>query len=444
VVKYFYGAAQFAHCFLQVGAACLSPNQNRLTPTLRSASFFLKRASLAVCLVSAIVFSSSFRFSEAPKLSSFELIVPTLRYGLEIERFADVDYLTQGDDTDLEQVLRDAGLDRVFVDRLVGLSHNKAIVGDLTARETAIFRNGENEVARVAQVISDHEYILIDTEAGKVSVHNRDGIANEYQMATLFYNGDVDSMLTYASFDDELSERVRRGLAQQLKLDESFDVGLLRIIYSLKRDEQGNIIGYGDLEALRYRLAGEDKTVIRFDENELDVNGFFTPDGSPAQRTWLTTPVEGARLSSPFNLRRRHPVLKRVKPHYGTDYAAPYGTPILAVSDGTIIARSRTRGNGKFIKIKHDETYQTQYLHMKAFAKGIKPGVEVKKGQVIGYVGSTGLSSGPHVCFRFWKNGQQVDHRAENLATTSDLTDEAMTAFTSKQAQVAALFDPQA
>ena len=97
--------------------------------------------------------------------------------------------------------------------------------------------------------------------------------------------------------------------------------------------------------------------------------------------------------------------------HFGTDYAAPCGTPIRAVADGRITASSYTSGNGNFVKIRHDKNYETQYLHMCRFAAGIRPGTHVNQGQIIGYVGSTGLATGPHVCFRFWKNGVQVDHR---------------------------------
>jgi len=120
-------------------------------------------------------------------------------------------------------------------------------------------------------------------------------------------------------------------------------------------------------------------------------------------------------VSSVFNLRRFHPVDKRVKPHLGTDYAAAQGTPIRAVADGKVVIAGYTSGNGKYVKIRHDKTYQTQYLHMSGFASGIKSGRHVKQGQTIGYVGMTGKATGPHVCFRFWKNGRQIDHRRENF-----------------------------
>ncbi len=118
-----------------------------------------------------------------------------------------------------------------------------------------------------------------------------------------------------------------------------------------------------------------------------------------------------------------------MRPHLGTDYAAPYGTPILAVGDGVVVKAGYTRGNGNYVKIKHNDTYATQYLHMQRFAKGIRVGAHVKQGQVIGYVGSTGLATGPHVCFRFWKNGRQVDHRRLTFPPPEPLPQEELPAF---------------
>jgi murein DD-endopeptidase MepM/ murein hydrolase activator NlpD len=142
--------------------------------------------------------------------------------------------------------------------------------------------------------------------------------------------------------------------------------------------------------------------------------GYYDDEGRPNKGAFLRAPIKSSyRVSSGFNLRRFHPIKKRTIPHLGTDYAAPYGTPIIAVADGVVETASYTGGNGKYVKIKHDRMYKSQYLHMQRFANGIRSGARVKQGQTIGYVGSTGLATGPHVCFRFWKNGKQINHRRE-------------------------------
>jgi len=136
---------------------------------------------------------------------------------------------------------------------------------------------------------------------------------------------------------------------------------------------------------------------------------YFDENGNSLRKQFLKTPIEFARISSRYSSSRLHPVLKTYRPHRGVDYAAPVGTPIRTVGDGKIIEISYSNGNGNYIKIKHNSVYTTEYLHMSRFAKGMTKGTAVKQGQVIGYVGSTGLASGPHLHFIFYVNGSFVD-----------------------------------
>ncbi len=158
-------------------------------------------------------------------------------------------------------------------------------------------------------------------------------------------------------------------------------------------------------------------------------DGFYDKEGRANTSAFLRSPVKYSRISSKFNRNRFHPILKRRKAHLGTDYAAPRGTPIRAVADGTISRRGYTEGNGKYIKVKHNKTYSSQYLHMHNYAKGIRNGVRVKQGQTIGYVGSTGLATGPHVCFRFWKNGRQINHLREIFPPSKPMKKEDLPLF---------------
>ena len=145
---------------------------------------------------------------------------------------------------------------------------------------------------------------------------------------------------------------------------------------------------------------------------------YYDNFGHLLEQTFLLSPVKYGRISSPYNLKRRHPLLDTIKPHLGTDYAAPIGTPIRAVADGTVTHTRFTKNNGNYVKIKHDHIYETQYLHLQNFHPQVKEGTKVHQGQTIGYVGVTGSTSGPHVCFRFWKNKKQVDHLKEDLTQT--------------------------
>lgn len=155
-----------------------------------------------------------------------------------------------------------------------------------------------------------------------------------------------------------------------------------------------------------------------------NIAGYYDDEAREMKRPFLMSPVKFARISSGYNLNRVHPIYKRRKAHLGTDYAAPTGTPILATGDGTVIKASRSRGNGIYVKIRHNGTYETQYLHMSKRADGIRTGQRVQQGQTIGYVGSTGAATGPHVCYRFWKNGRQVNHRAEKFPSSEPMKKE--------------------
>ena len=167
-------------------------------------------------------------------------------------------------------------------------------------------------------------------------------------------------------------------------------------------------------------------------ENE---KGFFDEKGNNLKKAFLKAPVKYSRISSGFSRRRFHPVQKRYKAHLGTDYAAPTGTPIYAVGDGVITEARFKRNNGNYVKMRHNSVYSTQYLHMSKIKTGIRPGVRVSQGDVIGYVGSTGLATGPHVCFRFWKNGKQVNHRREELPPSEPITDDSRPEFNTVMAQ---------
>jgi murein DD-endopeptidase MepM/ murein hydrolase activator NlpD len=153
--------------------------------------------------------------------------------------------------------------------------------------------------------------------------------------------------------------------------------------------------------------AGHHKAVY-FEPSE-GRGGYYRPDGSSVERSFLMAPLRHARVSSSYSKARRHPILKVTRPHHGIDYAAPLGAPVWAVANGEVIYRARAGGFGNLVKVKHSSGYVSYYAHLSRFAKGMRVGDHVEQKQVIGYVGQTGLATGPHVCFRVAKNGQYVN-----------------------------------
>lgn len=178
--------------------------------------------------------------------------------------------------------------------------------------------------------------------------------------------------------------------------------------------------GIVNIEAAVFKKSG--KNYYAFNYTTDSINGksdYYSEKGAPLKSLFLKAPVNFSRISSRFSPRRFHPVQKRWKAHNGTDYAAPHGTPILTTASGTVVKSGYTAGNGNYVKVKHNTKYTTQYLHMSK--RLVNEGQRVTQGQTIGLVGSTGLATGPHVCYRFWLNDKQVDPLALNLPNADPL-----------------------
>ena len=166
-------------------------------------------------------------------------------------------------------------------------------------------------------------------------------------------------------------------------------------------------VAVGKIKAASFNHSQKSFYAFYFDNDT--ARGYYDEHAKNLRKEFLKAPLNYSRVSSGFSYKRFHPILKRYKPHLGIDYAAPTGTPIRTIGDGVVEKSGYTRGNGNYVKIKHNPNYSTQYLHMSKIAKGMVKGIKVTQGQTIGYVGSTGLATGPHLCFRFWKNGKQVN-----------------------------------
>ncbi len=190
--------------------------------------------------------------------------------------------------------------------------------------------------------------------------------------------------------------------------DDSFQV-----IYEefLNKDEE--VVETGNIIFANLNLQNEDLKLYRH-EYEKDKIDYFDENGKSMRKTLMKTPINGARLSSSFG-KRKHPILGFTKMHTGTDFAAPTGTPILASGDGLVVRAQWCGGGGNCVKIKHNRVYQTVYAHMSKFGKGIKKGAKVKQGQIIGYVGSTGLSTGPHLHYEVIENGKKINSQKLKL-----------------------------
>lgn len=170
----------------------------------------------------------------------------------------------------------------------------------------------------------------------------------------------------------------------------------------------GEYVELGKIVAAKFHHINSNQFAFYFEQN--GSGDYFDEEGNSLQRTFLKAPLRFSRISSGFSNSRMHPVLKIRRPHHGIDYAAPTGTPVYTVGDGVVIKRGyQKRGGGNYVKVKHNGTYSTTYMHLKGFAKGIVVGKQLKQGDLVGYVGSTGLATGPHLDFRFYRNGKAIN-----------------------------------
>lgn len=213
-------------------------------------------------------------------------------------------------------------------------------------------------------------------------------------------------------YDVDFAHGIRRGDEFQM---------LYERVYRVSPHGRETYVKPGRVLAARYRGAAGDYTALWF-ETEPGHGGYFRPDGSPMQRQYLAAPLKYERVTSNFSHSRLHPILDIRRPHLGVDYAAPEGTPLWSVADGKVVFKGWGGGFGHLVKVEHANGYVSFYSHLSRFAKGLKVGDRVRQKQVVGYVGSTGLATGPHVCFRIQRNGKYVNPatlRASSLSLES-------------------------
>jgi murein DD-endopeptidase MepM/ murein hydrolase activator NlpD len=258
-----------------------------------------------------------------------------------------------------------------------------------------------------------------------VDVCQRDVVILEKTMA-----GEIESNLSETIEDLGISHELTNKFVdifgwqvdfQRLQKGDKF-----KLIYE-EAQVEGVSVGIKQINGIYFEHSGSPYYAFPFDQGEgID---YFDDEGKSLRKALLKYPIEFTRISSRYTMNRFHPVQKRWKAHLGTDFAAPTGTPIRSVGDGIIEEAQYKSNNGNYVKIRHNGTYTTQYLHMSRIAEGVRAGTRIKQGQTIGYVGSTGLATGPHLCYRFWKNGVQVDALRVELPPSQPVKKDQMEAF---------------
>lgn len=233
-----------------------------------------------------------------------------------------------------------------------------------------------------------------------------------------YAHGVINSSLFVAAKRAGLSHNLTMDLANIFGYDIDFAMDIregdeFEVIYQNKKVGDRSV-GTGNILSARFTNRGKTYTAVRYTDKQGNVS-YYDADGNSMRKAFIRTPVDFARISSRFSNGRKHPILNKIRAHKGVDYAAPRGTPIKAAGDGKVILAGRKGGYGNTIVLQHGSRYRTLYAHMQGFAKGVRTGGSVKQGQIIGYIGTTGLSTGPHLHYEFQVNGTHVDPLSQKL-----------------------------
>lgn len=309
----------------------------------------------------------------------------------------------------LSEILRSYNVDYEKIDLLVKRS---ILIFDLRKIKagnnyTVLCANDSlNEVEYFIYEISPASFVVFDL---RDSVHVHTG-EKEVESAVKTTSGIISTSLWNAMMDNNTDPGLASGLSEIFAWTVDF-FGIqkgdsYKVIYE-ERFVEGKSIGIGKIHSAVFDCEGHPFYAFYYIQDSTD--DYFDEKAQNLRRTFLKAPLQFKRISSRYSHNRMHPILKVRKPHLGVDYAADYGTPVLTVGDGTVVFAGKSGGAGNMVKVRHNGTYTTAYLHLSGFGRGIKRGTHVHQGDVIGYVGSTGRSTGPHLDFRFYQNGDPID-----------------------------------
>lgn len=301
---------------------------------------------------------------------------------------------------------------------------HEVIASDKQAKQFTRLQNGQilqfelsqdGQLNKLHSKLSELESISL-SKGDSGYTFNRE--VNKPDMRNAYVHGVINSSLSVSAQRAGLAHSMTMEMAEIFGYDIDFAQDLRKgdefdVVYEQKV-ANGKTIGTGNILAARFTNRGKTYTAVRYVNKSGNAN-YYTAEGNSMRKAFIRTPVDFARISSVFSMGRKHPILNKIRAHKGVDYAAPRGTPIKATGDGKVLLAGRRGGYGNTVIIQHGDTYRTLYGHMQGFAKGVQTGGSVKQGQVIGYIGTTGLSTGPHLHYEFQVNGVHVDPLGQKL-----------------------------
>ncbi len=361
--------------------------------------------------------------------SPIAALEPTVLYGMVVDSFSVAENSVQRNQS-ISDILLAYNVSHQDIFKLANISKDIFDVRRLsTNRKYTVIYEGEDSLPSAKALVYEpnpEEYVVFNLrDSMHVYIEKR-----PIEIRETYLSGTISSSLynevVHQGGTPELVDLVADMYGWQIAFDRIFSGDKFKILYTEKIID-GESVGIEEIIGAEFIHSNNPYLSVAFDQGQ--GTDYFDEEGKSLRKAFLRYPVKYSRISSRYTKKRFHPVQKRYKAHLGTDFAAPTGTPIYAAGDGIITRAAYEKYNGNNVKIRHNSTFETQYLHMSKIASGIKNGGRVKQGQIIGYVGSTGLATGPHLCYRFWKNGAQVDGLQVELPPSEPITEDYITNF---------------
>ncbi|HNZ69815.1 MAG: peptidoglycan DD-metalloendopeptidase family protein [Prolixibacteraceae bacterium] len=337
-----------------------------------------------------------------------DLHLPVMRFGLPVDSFNIIEGIVKPGQN-LGEILTGFGVPMSKVDQLSRNSEEIFDVRKIRSGQKFFLFQSPDTVRKACYLVYENnlvEYVIFGL-SNSMSISRGEKKVQRMQKSA---SGIIASNLWNTMTDNDLNPMLAIELSKIYAWTIDF-FGIqkgdkFRLLYEEQFVDTVST-GVGPVHAVEFEHMGKNYYAFRFSQDE----GFdyFDDKGENLRKAFLKAPLEFSRISSRFSGSRLHPVLKIRRPHHGVDYAAPLGTPVVSIGDGTVIGKGYQGGSGNFVKIRHNAVYTTMYLHLSRFGKGVSTGSRVQQGEVIGYVGSTGLSTGPHLDFRVFMNGTPID-----------------------------------
>ncbi len=341
-------------------------------------------------------------------------------------RFEKINYSINTGET-FEGILSELKLEQNEINNVLNFITKKKIKINLYANQRITFEIDNLNIKKIVKItipINKKKDLIISYSNEKNS-YNYVELNKELTLNRVYKENFIKNSLYKSAIEKKIDPNIIVQFAQIYGFQVDFQRDIrkndsFQIVYEELKNEENKTVDFGNILYANLILQGKSLELYYFNSEKDKISDHFESNGQSIKKTLMKTPINGARLSSSYGM-RKHPILGYNKMHQGTDFAAPMGTPIMASGSGKILKAGWCGGGGNCVKIRHNSTYSTVYAHMSKFARGIKKGVRVTQGQIIGYVGSTGMSTGPHLHYEVIKNGKKINSQTLKLPSGKKL-----------------------